>query len=68
MAKTFFEDGRHEELRQSILRLGTKRFGPPTAEIQTYIRSVDELNRLQELLDRVIDAKSWDELLEVAKA
>lgn len=72
MSKTFFDDGMEEgerrALRALILRQGTKKFGPPPGEAQAHVRSLTDLGQLQGLSDRILDAKSWDDLLQVAKA
>ncbi len=75
MAKTFFDDGvekgietgERKALQETILRQGTRKFGPPSGDAQSHIHSLSELGQLQDLSDRMIDAKSWDELLQVAK-
>ena len=76
MAKTFFEDGREkgrqeeriEVLRDTILRQGSKKFGAPTNAVQSQIRSLSDAVQLQELTVRIIDARTWDELLQTVCA
>lgn len=54
------------EVRQAqtvILRLGEKRFGPPPPEITAAIHGVQELNRLNTMIGRLLDAGSWSDLL-----
>src|SRR5207302_1828302 len=51
----------------SLLVLGTEKFGEPTAEIKTHLESIDDLYRLDQLLMRMLTAKSWEELLELPK-
>jgi predicted transposase YdaD len=56
-------EGRAAEAREVLSHLGLRRFGPPTAEVEARIAALDDLNRLHELRDRVLDVANWDELL-----
>jgi hypothetical protein len=47
----------------SLLRLGRKKFGPPGERIEAAIAAIADLECLHELLDRILDVSSWDELL-----
>ena len=47
----------------ALLRIGTRRFGPPSAEIIAQIEAIAELDRLNLLLDRVTISDSWAALL-----
>ena len=51
--------------RQTLLRQGQSRFGPADAETRAAIEAIDDLDRLDQLLelDRMLRATSWDELL-----
>jgi predicted transposase YdaD len=55
--------GKAEEAREILLRLGRKKFGNPKQRILGQVATEQDLNRLGELLDRILDAKSWDDLL-----
>jgi predicted transposase YdaD len=55
--------GKAEEARKILLRRGRKRLGEPDARVQAEIEAIAEVERLEALLDRVLDASSWDELL-----
>jgi hypothetical protein len=57
--------GRIEEGQQVLLRLGTKRPGPPDAATVAAIESIQDLDRLGALLDRILDTdiRGWDHLL-----
>jgi hypothetical protein len=57
------EEGREEEARSLILRLGRKRFGEPPAAVESGIRAVTDLARLESLADRLLEVESWDDLL-----
>jgi hypothetical protein len=51
--------------RQTLLRQGQSRLGPADAETRARIEAIDDLDRLDQLLDldRMLRASSWDELL-----
>ncbi|MGL6074370.1 MAG: hypothetical protein ACRC8S_09450, partial [Fimbriiglobus sp.] len=55
------ELGQIKASRANLLRLGAKRFGPATEAIVAKIEGINDLATLEALLDRVIEAKSWDE-------
>lgn len=55
--------GRADEARRILLRLGRKRFGPPDARDRAALQRVRDLERLERLTDRVLDVASWGELL-----
>lgn len=50
----------HQEL---LLRMGRKRFGPPTEAGEASVRAIDTLDRLERMADRIFDATGWDDLL-----
>jgi predicted transposase YdaD len=56
--------GRAAAMQENILHIGMKRFGSPSAEIQSQITSVTDLSKLATLLDLTLDAKSWDNVIE----
>jgi hypothetical protein len=56
-------EGRVEDARQVLLRQGRKKFGPPDPRIEAAIATIADLGRLHDLLDRIFDVSSWDELL-----
>ncbi len=55
--------GRAEDARTILIRHGTKKFGPPTEQAVAQIAAVADIDRLHDLVDRVLDVASWDELL-----
>jgi hypothetical protein len=57
--------GRVREAKTLLLRLGTRRFGPPSAAISAELRSIADLPSLESLIERTIDAASWEELLAI---
>ena len=58
------EEGRLEEVREDIRRLGERKFqtSPPT-HVQTTLEGIVDLEQLKYLLERILDAGSWDELI-----
>ena len=58
------EKGIEKGIQKTILRQGTRRFGPPSNEIEGRIRALHDETSLEELSERILDVKSWDELLE----
>jgi hypothetical protein len=57
------EEGRTEEARALVLRLGSKRFGAPDAQSQMALEAVTTLEALERLADRLLEVESWPELL-----
>jgi predicted transposase YdaD len=57
------KEGHLEEARETLLRLGQIRFGPPDQTIEDALESVTDLKLLKSLLDRVITATDWSELV-----
>jgi hypothetical protein len=56
------EEGQIEMAHKMLLRLGTRRFHEPSAEIRQRIEAFADLEELQNLLVRVIEVQSWEEL------
>jgi predicted transposase YdaD len=54
--------GRVEDARAILIRHGTKKFGPPNEQARAQIAALSDLDRLHDLVDRVLDVASWDEL------
>jgi predicted transposase YdaD len=55
--------GRVEEARLTILRQGRKKFGQPEEGVRTMVDAIDDIDQLDSLLERILDASSWNELL-----
>jgi hypothetical protein len=56
-------EGKAEEARYILLRVGRRRFGPPAPQTLAAIEAIAELERLDLLIDRLLDVTGWDELL-----
>jgi predicted transposase YdaD len=57
------EEGRVEEARALLLRLGNKRFGPPSEPARATLEAISAVDRLELLSERLLDVESWEELL-----
>jgi hypothetical protein len=56
------EKGGVRALRKTLLDLGTRRFGPPTAAALIRVNTIDDLERLDRMTHRLLDAADWDDL------
>jgi predicted transposase YdaD len=57
------EEGKAEGTRRIILRLGRKRLGAVDETVEAKLSAIVDLERLEELTERIDQASSWDELL-----
>ena len=55
--------GRLEGFRKLLLRLGQKHFGSPSARVKRAVEAINDADKLDELIFRVDEATSWDDLL-----
>jgi predicted transposase YdaD len=55
--------GAINEARRVLLRQGRKKFGPPDDATLASLEALTDLGRLEELIDRILDASSWQQLL-----
>jgi hypothetical protein len=56
-------EGAVVEAREVLLRLGRKKLGQPGEQVESTIAGIADLERRNLLLERILDASSWDELL-----
>jgi len=56
-------EGRTEEAKRILKRQGSRRFGKPDAHIEAAIDAIADLDRLEQLTDRVLEVTGWEELL-----
>jgi hypothetical protein len=54
--------GRLEEVRKIIARQGTRKFGKRNRKVERVPETITDLEKLESILDRVLEANSWDEL------
>ena len=45
------------------MRIGVRRFGPPSASVQAQIDAIESEEELDQLVDRLLDVETWDDLL-----
>ena len=57
------EEGRVEELHRTLLRLGRRRFGEPDETVRNQIEAIRDIERLEDLSERLVIVSSWDELM-----
>jgi hypothetical protein len=64
---TFLEildQGREKQAKADLLLVGTKRFGPPDDAIREKLNAISDLDRLHRQMGRVLEASSWQDLLD----
>jgi predicted transposase YdaD len=69
--QVILDEGRAEgeikgEMREAIKllkKLGTRRFGAPDHSAVVAIEAITDLERIELLLERLLEASSWEELL-----
>jgi|SRR5579883_13045 len=59
------EEGAIKHTRELILRLGRKQIGEPTEKQQNKLNTIDDLERLDRMAEKILTVKSWDVLLRV---
>ena len=52
-----------QAMKQTVISLGTRVWGVPSVEVRDRIDQINDLTVLQSLSARVLDVKSWAELL-----
>jgi hypothetical protein len=55
--------GKLEEARSILLSLGRKKLGQPDEQVLARIEGLTDLEHLNLLIEHILDASSWDELL-----
>jgi hypothetical protein len=51
--------------QQTLLRQGRIKFGNPTRKIEKELTAIQEVARLERMVDAILQVKSWRELLAV---
>jgi hypothetical protein len=64
--QAILDEGRIEEARKLLLRLGQKRFGPADEAVSNALTLIEDLERLEQMIAGLDDTSSWQELLEMA--
>jgi hypothetical protein len=62
------EEGAVKEARKLLLLLGRNRFGPPDPTTQAALEAINRPERLEQLVQRLLDVSSWQELLATPRA
>src|SRR5262245_3671850 len=55
--------GKREALRAMVIRLASKHCGVPDESTQQKLSGIDDVARLENLVEAATTARSWDELL-----
>ncbi len=50
------DEGREKQAKSTLLRLGTRRFGPASPAAELAIQTATDLDRLVRMLDHILDA------------
>lgn len=61
--QAIMQKGAVRALRNAIVKMAERRFGPPSAAQQVELASIDDPERLSRIHDQILDASDWDELL-----
>ena len=56
--------GRANEAKTLIRRLGTRRWGVIPANVAESLESITSVEQLEEMADRVIDCRGWNEFIQ----
>ena len=56
-------EGKAEGARQTLLRVGRRRFGSPTAAEEETLNAINDMERLDRMGEQVLDVGTWQELL-----
>ena len=59
-----WEGGALAEAKKALLIVGERRLGAPDRHTRSLLESIQEVERVEELMTRLHDAASWRELLE----
>ena len=58
------EEGRETEARRLIRRLAVRTLGEPDEPTVTRLEGITDIDRLERIHDRAVEASSWHDLLE----
>lgn len=58
------DDDEIQRAQNLILRVGTRRFGPPDPATHTRITAIRDTDRLERMIEAVFDSQSWRHFLE----
>lgn len=58
--------GRIEEARRLLLKLGRKKLGEADATVEAAVRTINDVDRLEQLIERVEEVAAWHDLLQTS--
>ncbi len=58
------DEGQEKHAKAVLLRLGTRRFGPADDSVLARLNAITDLDRLDRQIDRLLEAASWQDLLD----
>lgn len=56
-------EGKADEARDILFRLGTERFGKPSARVLSRLKKIGDKEALEDLVMRTLIVSNWNELL-----
>ena len=57
------DEGRIEMAKRDMIRFGRPKLGPLDQSVQTTLNAINDLDRLERMLDSLPTASNWQELL-----
>lgn len=58
------DEGSERQAKKYILQLGLARFGPPADAITLRLDGIADLERLDRIHGRILEARDWEDLLD----
>ena len=65
IADAISQEGKIEGKLETLFRMGRKKWGPPDPAQLQAMQSITDGERLDRMSDAIIDAKSWDDLVNI---
>jgi hypothetical protein len=62
--QAILDEGRIEEARAMILRMGRIRFGPPGEQAEAVLGGISDLDRLHRMGERLVQVGTWQEVID----
>jgi predicted transposase YdaD len=57
------EEGEVKGIRETLLLLGGKKFGPPDKSVIAALAKIDNIAKLKAMTERILDVENWQELI-----
>jgi predicted transposase YdaD len=58
------EEGEVKGIRETLLLLGGKKFGPPDKNVTAALARIDNIAKLKAMTERILDVENWQELMD----